>query len=278
MNALDAHQHFWRVSRGDYGWLTPEQGGLYRDFEPQDLLPQLVDCNVTGTILVQAAPTEAETRFLLGLAQQHTEIRGVVGWVDFEAADVRERIRALVREGAGKLKGFRPMVQDSADPRWLAKPSLDRAFDALVEHELTFDALVKPAHLEVLIRRVQRHTGLKTVLDHAGKPNIAAGQPEPWASQVQELARTTGSYCKLSGLLTEAAMSAGLAELDPYVAHVFGCFGAQRIIWGSDWPVLTTRASYREWFAMATQLVDRHAPGHAELVFSANARRFYHLD
>jgi len=278
MNVLDAHQHYWRLSRGDYGWLTPDQGVLYRNFEPQDLAPQLIECSVTGTIVVQAAPTEAETRFLLGLARQHTDIRAVVGWVDFEAADVRERIRALVREGAGKLKGFRPMVQDIADSRWLAKPALDAAFDGLVEHNLTFDALVKPVHLEILIRRLRQHPGLKTVLDHAGKPNIAAGQFEPWAAHVQELARTTSSYCKLSGLLTEAAPAAGVTELDPYVAHVFECFGAQRVMWGSDWPVLITRASYGEWFAMARELVARHAPGHEEAVFSANARRFYQLD
>ncbi len=278
MNALDAHQHYWRLARGDYGWLTPEQGVLYRDFEPRDLAPQLLDCNVTGTILVQAAPTEAETRFLLGLARQHPAVRAVVGWVDFEAPDVRERIRALVREGAGKLKGFRPMVQDIPDSQWLAKPSLDTAFDVLLEHNLTFDALVKPVHLEVLIRRLRQHPGLKTVLDHAGKPNIAAGHFEPWATHVKQLAGTTSSYCKLSGLLTEAAMSAGVADLDAYVAHVFACFGPERVMWGSDWPVLTMRASYREWFAMALELVSRHAPGQEEAVFSANASRFYQLD
>ncbi len=278
MKTLDAHQHYWRLSRGDYGWLTPEQGVLYRDFEPRDLAPQLVDCKVTGTVLVQAAPTEAETRFLLELARTHPDIRAVVGWVDFEAVDVRERIGALVRDGGGKLKGFRPMVQDIADPQWLGKPVLDRAFAALVEHNLTFDALVKPVHLEILIRRLRQHPGLNTVLDHAGKPNIAAGELEPWASQLQQLARTTPCWCKLSGLLTEAAPSAGLAELDPYVAHIFECFGAERIMWGSDWPVLTTRATYREWFALATQLVARHAPGHERAVFSTNASRFYRLD
>jgi L-fuconolactonase len=170
------------------------------------------------------------------------------------------------------------MVQDIADPQWLSNSAIDAAFEALVEEDLTFDALVKPVHLEVLLRRLQRHPALRTVLDHAGKPNIAAGQFEPWATHVRQLAHGTASYCKLSGLLTEAGPAAGVAELDAYVAHVFECFGAERVIWGSDWPVLTTRAPYRKWCAMAAELVARHAPGQEEAVFSRNASRFYRLD
>src|SRR5581483_4158430 len=154
MSVIDAHQHYWRIARGDYGWLTPQQGVLYRDFTPQDLQLAIGELRVTATIAVQAAPTEAETRFLLELARQHPEIRGVVGWVDFEASDAGARIRALVGEGGGKLKGLRPMVRDIADPSWLARPTLDPAFEALLENDLTFDALVKPVHMKVLLQRM----------------------------------------------------------------------------------------------------------------------------
>ena len=278
MTRVDAHQHYWNLQRGDYAWLTAEEVTLYRDFTPEDLSGQLADCAVGATVLVQAAATEAETRFLFGLARDHASIAGVVGWVDFAANDVEDRVRSLVREGGGKLKGLRPMIQDIDDPLWLEDASLDTAFRALLEHDLAFDALVTPRHLPVLERRLQRHPTLRAVLDHAGKPDIAGGAFEPWARRIERLARGTSLHCKLSGLLTQASPSAGAAELDAFVACIFRCFGAERVMWGSDWPVVTLRAPYREWLEMALALVNRHAPGHEEAVFAGNAIRFYRLD
>ena len=278
MTRVDAHQHYWSLQRGDYAWLTQCEGTLYRDFMPEDLRGQLGDCAVRATVLVQAAATEAETRFLFGLARDHASIAGIVGWVDFAASDVADRVRRLVREGDGKLKGVRPMIQDISDPLWLADASLDAAFDAILENGLAFDALVTPRHLQVLERRLRRHPTLRAVLDHAGKPDIAGGAFEPWARQIEQLARSTSLHCKLSGLLTQASPSAGAAELDAFVACIFHCFGPERVIWGSDWPVVTLRAPYREWLDMALTLVNRHAPGHEEAVFAGNAIDFYRLD
>jgi len=275
---VDAHQHYWSLQRGDYAWLTAGEATLYRDFTPEDLSGQLTDCAVGATVLVQAAATEAETRFLFGLARAHASIAGVVGWVDFAANDVEHRVRSLVREGGGKLKGLRPMIQDIDDPLWLEDASLDTAFHALLEHDLAFDALVTPRHLPVLERRLRRHPTLRAVLDHAGKPDIAGGAFEHWARQIEKLARSTSIHCKLSGLLTQAPSSAGAAELDAFVACIFQCFGAERVMWGSDWPVVTLRAPYREWLDMALTLVNRHAPGHEEAVFAGNAIDFYRLD
>jgi L-fuconolactonase len=275
---VDAHQHYWSLQRGDYAWLSPRDGLLYRDFKPEDLVDQLAECAVGATVLVQAAATEAETRFLFGLARRHTSIAGVVGWVDFEADNVADRIRHLLQEGAGKLKGLRPMIQDIRDAHWLGRCSLDAAFDAMVGSDLAFDALVMPRHLAVLERRLHRHPTLRAVLDHAGKPDIAGGAFEPWADQIEQLARTTSVYCKLSGLLTQADPGADAAELDAFVARIFATFGADRVMWGSDWPVLTLRAPYRQWLEMALELVRRHAPGHEQAVFADNAVRFYRLD
>ena len=281
MSLIDAHQHYWRLARGDYSWLTPQFGPLYRDFEPGDLAAPLAACGIGATVLVQAAATEAETRHLIGLARQHASIAGIVGWVDFEAAQVRERMARLMEEGGGIIRGFRPMIQDIADPLWLARESLDPAFEALAAADLSFDALVMPRHLELLRQRLQRHPDLRAVLDHAGKPDIGAGVASPaweaWALQLERLARETSICCKLSGLLTEAAPGADAAVLDPYVAHIFACFGAARVLWGSDWPVLSLRGSYGQWFEMARTLVERHAPGQQEAVFAANAQRFYRL-
>jgi L-fuconolactonase len=275
---VDAHQHYWSLQRGDYDWLTPRQAGLYRDFSPDDLANQLKDCQVRATVLVQAAATEAETRFLFELARRHSSIAGVVGWVDFESSDIADRIRRLVREGGGKLKGLRPMIQDIDDPLWLDRTSLDAAFAAILEHDLAFDALVTPRHLQILERRLQKHPALRAVLDHAGKPDIAGGALDHWARRIEGLARTTSIHCKLSGLLTEAHPGSDAAELDAFVAHIFTCFGVDRVMWGSDWPVVTLRAPYREWLDMALALVRRHAPGHEAAVFSRNAIHFYRLD
>lgn len=277
MTVVDAHVHFWRLARGDYAWLTPDLATLYRDFVPDDLIATLDAHGVDAIVAVQAAQTEAETRYLLQLARAQPRIAGVVGWVDFDAADAAARIAALCAEGGGLLKGLRPMVQDLADPQWLARPSLDPAFDALLRHDLAFDALVKPLHLPALQARLQRHPQLRVVLDHAAKPAIGGDGFAAWADGLAQLARHPTVLCKLSGLLTELPDGAAAAAIAPYVAQVFACFGAQRVMWGSDWPVLTQRAGYGDWLAQARALVARHAAAHAADVFAGTARRFYHL-
>lgn len=278
MIRIDAHQHYWSLRRGDYGWLTPAEVGLYRDFTPDDLSPELVECAVHATVLVQAAPTEDESRFLLELGRRHPSVAGVVGWTDFEASDVAERISRLVRDGRGILKGLRPMVQDISDPDWLDRGSLDGAFEAMIANDLVFDALVTPRHLGALERRLRRHPRLRAVIDHAGKPDIANAEFEPWAGLLEQLAHSTKVHCKLSGLLTQARQGAGLAELDAFAARIFSCFGADRVMWGSDWPVVTLRATYQEWMATSLSFVRRYASGGEDAVFGANAIRFYHLD
>jgi L-fuconolactonase len=278
MTRIDAHQHYWSLRRGDYGWLTPSEICLYRDFTPDDLSRELVECAVNATVLVQAAPTESESRYLFDLARENASIAGVVGWTDFESSDVAERISRLVQDGRGILKGLRPMVQDISDPDWLDRGSLDGAFEAMIVNDLVFDALVTPRHLGALERRLRRHPRLRAVIDHAGKPDIANAKVEPWAGLLEQLAHSTEVHCKLSGLLTQARQSAGVAELDAFVTRIFACFGADRVMWGSDWPVVTLRANYQEWLEMSLELVRRHAPGGEEAVFGANAVRFYHLN
>jgi L-fuconolactonase len=274
---IDAHQHYWQIERGDYGWLTPDLAVLYRDYLPQELQRTLAECGVTGTVAVQAAPTEAETRFLLDLARRHASIVGVVGWVDFEAHDVAQRIAALVTDGDGLLKGLRPMVQDIADPAWLGRDALDRAFAVLTERDLVFDALVTPLHLEILERRLRRHPTLRCVIDHAGKPAAGEGALARWSARMQSLAENTSAYCKLSGLLTQFTAAATPELLEPYVSRVFAYFGPDRLIWGSDWPVLALRASYREWLDLSLQLIQIHAPQASDAILEGNARRVYRL-
>jgi len=274
---IDAHQHFWDLARGDYGWLTPQSGVLYRNYLPENLQDLLNANDVSATVAVQAAPSEAETHYLLELARAHPFIAGVVGWTDFETEDAQRRIAALVRTGGGKLKGLRPMVQDMADPNWIAKHSLDGAFETMVAHDLAFDALVKPLHLEPLRTRLLRHPNLRAVLDHAGKPDIAGGGLDAWAKDLERLARDTRIHCKLSGLLSEAGERNSVDELAPYVAQIFGSFGPERVLWGSDWPVVNSVGSYAHWLGLTRDLVGRFTQGRADDVMANNSRRFYRL-
>jgi len=275
---IDAHQHFWRIARGDYTWLTPANAGLYRDFLPTDLTPELVRNDVQSTVLIQAAASEEETESLIDLAQVHPFIAGVVGWVDFESPDVGSRMVALVAKSGGTLKGFRPMIQDISEPNWLLLPQIDAAFESMIDSDLVFDALVGPSQLEALRLRLVRYPKLCAVLDHAGKPDIANGEFNAWAKDLTSLARDTGAYCKLSGLLTQAGAHPSEVAIAPYIEHIFDSFGPSRVIWGSDWPVVTTSGSYSQWLALSRSLVERYATGCEREVFGATAKRAYRLE
>lgn len=277
MTRVDSHIHFWRLARGDYPWLQPTLGTLYRDFQPEEALPLLSACAVQRVVAVQAAPTEAETRYLFELARQHAFIAGVVGWVDFESTDVATRIRLLVAEAQGCLKGLRPMVQDIGDPNWLTRSGIDPAFHALIEHDLVFDALVTPRHVKVLTHRLQRHPQLRVVVDHAAKPDVGAVSLTAWMNDLEALAANTSAYCKLSGLVTEGDEKPSIVDLDGLVTFLLRIFGPERLCWGSDWPVLTTRGEYGEWFHAAFDLVRRRAPGSEDAIFGANTVRLYRL-
>jgi L-fuconolactonase len=278
MNVIDAHQHYWRVQRGDYGWLADAPESLKRDFLPFELDPQRAAADVTRAILVQAAPTEAETRFLFELARADRAVAGVVGWVDFEAPDVDARLAALVRDGNGLLVGLRPMVQDIADPDWLARPTLDAAFASLQRHDLTFEALVRPDQLPALLTRLEREPRLRAVLSHGGKPVVdGTADIGSWATQIARLSERTSLHCKFSGLLTQLAPGVPEQALEPYIDHLFACFGPSRLIWGSDWPVLTLRGDYAHWMTLARTYVRRLAPGHEAAIFGGNASAFYPL-
>jgi L-fuconolactonase len=274
---IDAHQHFWQLARGDYGWLTPALAPIYRDYGPVDLRPHLARCGIARTVLVQAAPTEAETRHLLDLAARSDGlVAGVVGWVDMEAPDAPVRIAALASDP--RLVGLRPMIQDIPDPTWMLRPELEPAFRTIIGNGLAFDALVKPPHLPHLLRLLARHPDLRTVVDHGAKPDIAHGAFEPWARDIAAIARETHALVKLSGLVTEAAADWRAAELRPYVEHLITCFGPTRIMWGSDWPVLELRASYARWFETTGALLAGLSAAERVQILGDTACAFYRLD
>jgi L-fuconolactonase len=270
---IDAHQHFWDISRGDYGWLTPDLGPIYRDFGPHDLSPLLRAHGIGGTILVQAAPTEAETLYLLGIAAGCDTVLGVVGWTDFEAPDVPARIAALAANP--HLVGLRPMVQDLADDTWLSRSDLDVAFAAMIAQDLTFDALVLPRHLVPLLARMRRHPDLRVVIDHAAKPVVNGTLPGDWAADIATLARETTAMCKISGLVTEAGPDWTVAMLRPVVDHLLDVFGPGRLLWGSDWPVCTLAARYGDWDEATAVLLRGVDAESRDAILGGNARRLY---
>jgi L-fuconolactonase len=270
---IDAHQHFWRVARGDYGWLTPELGPIYRDFMPDDLAPILARHGVSGTILVQAAPTLAETRFMLDLARTTPFVKGVVGWVDFEAADAPAQIAALAADPL--LVGLRPMVQDIADDGWLLRLSLRPALDAMAAHGLVFDALVLPRHLPRLARFISRYPDLAVVVDHGAKPLIREGVREPWASNLAEIAKAPHAMCKLSGLVTEAKSDWQPDTIAPYAEHILKSFGPHRVLFGSDWPVVNLAGGYDRWREAALSFLGGFDAADRAAILGGNAQRLY---
>jgi L-fuconolactonase len=270
---LDAHHHLWTLARGDYGWLTPDLMPIYRDFRLSDLAPYLSAAGIEGTILVQAAPTEAETMFLLDIAENAELVRGVVGWTDFDAADGVARIDALAARKL--LVGLRPMVQDIADDNWLLGPALAPLLAAMARGGLVFDALVLPRHLPRLLRVIGSHPDLEFVLDHCGKPQLAAGEITIWQRDIALLAEHPNIVCKLSGLVTEAAPDWQIADLRQAVDHVRACFGPQRMLWGSDWPVVNLAGGYAKWFAAAETLLADLSPDEKANIFGGNAARIY---
>jgi L-fuconolactonase len=263
----------WTLSRGDYGWLTPELVPIYRDFRLPDLAPHLAAAAIEGTILVQAAPTEAETMFLLDIAESAELVRGVVGWTDFNAPDGAARIDALAARNL--LVGLRPMVQDIADDDWLLGPALTPLLAAMAGAGLIFDALVLPRHLPKLLEVIGRHPDLTFVLDHCGKPQLASGEIAVWQRDVALLAEHPNIVCKLSGLVTEASPDWQIADLRQAVDHVRACFGPQRLLWGSDWPVVNLAGGYAKWFAAAETLLADLSPDEKADIFGGNAARIY---
>lgn len=286
---IDAHQHYWRPARGDYGWLRPDDPALwalYRDFLPAQLLPQLKAAGVAATVLMQAAATEAETDFLLALAADEPSIAGVVGWVDLARPEAAATLQRWARPGS-RLCGVRPMLQDLPEVAWIATAPHPQAVQALIDLGLRFDALVKPPHLAPLLQFIERWPALPVVIDHAAKPALAqgwnAGWAVPWRRGLEAAARHPQVMCKFSGLLTEMSAEqrrtphAALEVIRPVWHTLLEHFGPQRLVWGSDWPVLTLAGDHAGWVALTERLLEELSAQDRAAVLGGNALRFYGL-
>ena len=278
---IDCHQHYWQPKRGDYGWMPEGDPVLDRPYRPADLEPTLKAHGIDYTVLVQAAPSVHETEYMLGIADASDTVAGVVGWVNSE---IREDIQHLERlKNHPKFCGIRPMIQDIPDVDWMLGDNIQWTFDAIVDLDLTFDALGFPQHLPNFLKTLNRYPDMRVVIDHCMKPQIRDSMDgkdgfTAWADGMKALADNTNACCKLSGIITESHENWTLEDIRPFAEHVLECFGPDRVMWGSDWPVCMLRASYDKWLASAQELCKHFSQEEQDRVFGGTAHAFYRLN
>jgi L-fuconolactonase len=277
---IDAHHHLWDLGVRDQDWITgPDLAPLRRDFLLADFQPLAGANGVTMSIVVQTVTVPGETPELLALAAGSDLIAGVVGWTDLTAPDIDDRIAALTEmPGGGKLVGLRHQVQSEPDPDWLTRPDVLRGLTAVAQAGLVYDLVITSGQLGQATRAAAAVPGLRFVLDHLGKPPIAAGRTEPWHADLRGLAALPNTSAKLSGLVTEADWHRWqVADLRPYTEAALEEFGPDRLMFGSDWPVCTLGASYSGVLEAARDLTAGLSPAEREAVFSGTATRAYGL-
>lgn len=277
---IDSHQHLWQPLRGDYDWMPLDNKILNRAYSPSDLAPALNAKGVDGTVLVQAAATVSETEYMLGLADATPFIKGVVGWINFEDPSHLAHLKRLAAHP--KFLGVRPMIQDIPDVNWMLRQDIQWALKAVVDLDLTFDALGFPVHLENFHKLIKNYPEMRVVYDHCMKPQIRDQRTgkdafTEWADGITQLAEDTSGCCKLSGLVTEADSGWNIEDLRPFTDHVLQAFGASRIMWGSDWPVCRLEAEYEDWYDIAQQLTANLSEADRSEIFGNTASRFYRL-
>lgn len=272
---IDAHQHFWRYQEADFEWIR-SGSTLACDRLPFEVKPPLDAAAFDGCIAVQARHSRQETDWLLALADDHSWILGVVGWVDLRAPDVTGQ---LERYASRPLVGIRHIAQDEPEPRYLMRDDVIRGIRAVLAHGLAYDVLVRGPEQLALVPAVLAAAGPGMfVLDHGGKPNIAVGEWQPWAQTIKTIAEHPGVTCKLSGLVTEAnCASWSPNDIARYLNHLLLCFGADRLIFGSDWPVCLLAAEYTAVVDLIEMFVARSCPGHRDAIFGGTAARVYGL-
>jgi len=274
---IDAHQHIWSLKNPFCTWPTQAEAAIHRDFALADLAPLLSAHRIEGTVLVQAAPDIAETRYLLAEAETRAFVRAVVGWIDIESADAIADLRSLAQHRL--FRGIRPMLQGIADPLYILEARFDPVFRALIDLGLSFDALILPHHLQVMRELARRYPALTLIIDHAAKPAIREGRSgfATWSRDMARLADAPNIACKISGLLTEAGPQAGLKELQPFLDHLVQTFGPERLLWGSDWPVLNLAADYARWSELTTRWLADRPDVDTRNIMGATAARLYRI-
>ncbi len=273
---IDSHQHFWRYSPVKHAWITDNMKIIQRDFMPHELRDVLKENKIAGCVAVQADQSESETYFLLELANQNEFIKGIVGWVDLCADTIEERLAHFSRFKT--VKGFRHIVQAETQPNFLRRKDFCRGIGLLEKFNFTYDLLIQPQHVVFATELCSQFPTQKFVVDHLAKPNIRQQQLEPWRKEISNLAKNENVYCKASGLVTEGDWQHGKPEdFTAYLDVVFEAFGAERIMYGSDWPVCLVAASYETQLSIVSDYIRIFSESERRKVMGENATDFYNL-
>lgn len=276
---IDSHQHFWDPQRFDYPWMTEEVEAIRRAFGPRDLEPSLSETGVSHTVLVQAKSSVDETGYLLRIAKSTRFVAGVVGWVDLTDPGAGDTIAGLRGEPGGEyLVGIRHQVHDEQDRDWLLRDNVQRGLRELAAGGLTYDFLVRTRELSSAVQTARMHPDIRFVIDHVAKPPIRTGSIDDWARAMEPFSELGNVYCKLSGMVTEADWDGWTSDqLAPYVQRVLAWFGADRLLFGSDWPVCLLAARYEEVLHALDHALGDISEKARSKIYGANAVSFYGL-
>lgn len=273
---IDSHQHFWIFDPIRDSWITPEMETIQRDFLPADLKPVLDDNGMDGCVAVQADQSNAETEFLLHLADANDFIKGVVGWIDLKSADLYDRLE--VYSQFEKLKGFRHVAQGQP-AGFLLQPDFIKGVKQLAAFDFTYDILIYQNQLMEAYEFAKQLPNVRFVLDHIAKPDIKKEEIETWATGIEKLAELANVNCKISGMVTEADWYTWKkSDFRPYLDVVFNAFGSDRILFGSDWPVCLVAAKYKDMKAIVTDYITSFSQAEQDKIMGNNAVKFYNLD
>jgi L-fuconolactonase len=272
---IDAHVHFWKYNKMRDAWITDDMKMIQRDFLPQNLQPLLSENNVTGVVAVQADQSEDETNFLLSLAKDFSFVKGIVGWVDLQNENIENKL--LYYSKFPQVKGFRHIVQ--AEPEgFLKNKKFLNGVQVLKKFDFTYDVLIYENQLKEAVEFVNYFPAQKFIIDHCAKPSIKVKSIHVWKKWMGEISKRKNIYCKLSGLITEATWNQWEEkDLYPYLDVVFNCFGSERIVFGSDWPVMLLSGTYGKWKNLIEKYMVRFSVQEREKVFTQNAIDFYNL-
>ncbi len=271
---IDAHQHFWKYTAAEYGWIGDDT--LRRDFLPGDLQKELRSAGIDGAVSVQARQTVEETEWLLSLAGEHPFLKGVVGWLPLTSPTVERDIEKFAENK--KLKALRHVVQDEKDDRYILRGDFNAGVALLDKYGLAYDILIFERHLPYAIQFVDRHPKQRFVLDHIAKPRIQEGVVQPWRDNLRELARRPNVWCKVSGVVTEADHKRWTeAQVRFYIDTAIDAFGPSRILFGSDWPVCLSATTYRNWAELMRRAVKNHSQHEREMIFGGAAAAAYRI-
>jgi L-fuconolactonase len=277
MRRIDSHQHFWIYDKERHGWIDDSMHHCQQDFLPAELQPILQQNGIEGCITVQVDQTEAENDFMVGLAQNNSFIKGLVGWVDLRAAHIEERLEHYSH--LKLMKGFRHILQGEPDEKFMLDAKFMHGISLLNKYGFSYDILIKPNHLPYAKELVAAFPDQRFVVDHLAKPFIKAGKIDGWKEDIQALAAYQNVSCKVSGMVTEADWHNWKSEdFTPYLDVVFNAFGANRVMYGSDWPVCNIAGGYAGVLKVIENYIDRLSQNEQELFWAGNTIEFYRLD